>query len=380
MVVESTTGTLLFQWQGEVGGELAVDAGTTLSGLSATFLDPDSARIVVGEECPDHSLRWELADTTVASIAPVDGNRFGFRLTGRVSGVTTVRFRIWHGDHADFTSLEFPVRVRGGVVHVPLAPEAVVVHGACSWISTWNYPPTRNVRKATGPLVVRAGAETGDLDVSFHDSADSLLAVPDTSYAIRVSWSDATRATAHPVAGFPLRVRLAGLSPGVTRCRIHLDYNGVEEYVSGEIPVVVEPEMPAPVMPAPSFWLKKNGVRCVIVRDGALAPSCGTSVASPGYLTAEVGETTDLYSFQLLDATCRASTPGEALYSLVFEFADPCIAGTVRHPEHWDEIMLFHIVGLAAGETTARIRLMRGTTLEAISPPIRVVITPAAPA
>jgi hypothetical protein len=47
----------------------------------------------------------------------------------------------------------------------------------------------------------------------------------------------------------------------------------------------------------------------------------------------------------------------------------------VNHPEHWGEITIFHIEGLAAGETTLRLRLLNAGQVTMTSPPIPVVIT-----
>jgi hypothetical protein len=121
--------------------------------------------------------------------------------------------------------------------------------------------------------------------------------------------------------------------------------------------------------------VRKNGITNVIVVNGAVVPSCGTTIANPGRFETAAGDTTELYSFRLLATDCTASQISSTRYSLAFEFADSAIARIVNHPEHWNETTVFHLEGVAAGQTTLTVRLLDQGLVSMTSPPIPVVIT-----
>jgi hypothetical protein len=84
----------------------------------------------------------------------------------------------------------------------------------------------------------------------------------------------------------------------------------------------------------------------------------------------------DLFSFRILNyATCAETEPSPTFYSLAFEFADPCVAGVVNHPEHSGEYMLFHLRGFTVAETSVRILLIYNNHVEFVSPPLPVRVT-----
>jgi hypothetical protein len=99
------------QWQGTVTGGFTVAPGTSVDDLLVTWINADSTAVVFNPGCDlGFELRWTIANSGIAAITQ-GASRWSFGLHGLSAGMTTVRLRSWHGDHADFSSLEFPIQV-----------------------------------------------------------------------------------------------------------------------------------------------------------------------------------------------------------------------------------------------------------------------------
>lgn len=111
LIVKLNDSVIVQQFQGETVGAIAVTQNQAIRVL-VVFLDPDSVAIEIhDDDCPDHSLGWTIGDEAIVSIAKVANERWVVDISGLAAGSTTIRFRIFHGDHADFTSLPIDVNV-----------------------------------------------------------------------------------------------------------------------------------------------------------------------------------------------------------------------------------------------------------------------------
>jgi len=381
LVLERLGAMLASQWQAAVVGGIALDEGTALDSVAVIFLTPDSVRAAVPSTCP-FELRWEAADTNVVRVLAGAAGPWSVRIVGKVAGSTTLRLRIWHVDHSDFTSQPLPITVTAAIPHTPAgAAGALLFRGADLAASH-----SLNISGAYGRLPVALPGNGLTLGVRFLDGADQPIASLETGHALDWNVANASVATAEAVAGEPWALRLVPVAPGVTTLTVALRWHGGAEYTSAAFDVVVYDTLAVPTVPM-SFLLKKSGLRHVFVRDGAQVPQCCSSV-STGFLPAVADTIEDLFNFRLLayndcalppSQRCAETTPSASQDFVAFEFADAAMCGVVRHPEHVGEYHDFHLRGHAVGETTVRLLYLTGTTVEFRSPPLRVVVTASQP-
>jgi hypothetical protein len=363
------------QWQATVTGEVAIAAGQSLDTVLVRFLAPDST-VLAGDRlaCGDKTLAWEVADTTVLAVAP-GPDPWSVRLVGRVAGSTTVRFRVVHVDHADFTSLPLPIRVVGASPHVPVGATAALLFQGCSRVASHGYA----VPGAYGRIVVARGSPSEPIGVQFLNANGAVVSPDESGYALAWSFSTPGVVQADTVAGRPYHLRLEGLAAGRTTLTVRLVWNGGVELTMGPFDVTVVDPLVAGPMRA-NFLLKRSGVRQVFVRQDTLVASCGATPAV-GSLSVPLDTLTDLIAFRLVNfSNCAETLPSNSFYALAFEFEEPCIAGIVAHPEHIGEYFDFHLRGLSPGETTLRIHYFYLGVRQFTSPPIPVrVAAPTGP-
>lgn len=359
------------QWQATVTGGLAVDANSTLDSVLVRFLAPDS-NVIAGANlaCGDKSLVWTIADSSIVSVRPAGFEPWAVNVVGKAGGSTTIRFQVFHVNHVDFTSQPIPVTVTGAPAHVPVGAVRTILFKGGSRISSWNW----HIPGVYGKLEVETGATTWPIGVQFQ-RADTAYVVPtEPGYALGWTVADPTIATVDTVPGQPWNFTIHGLKSGHTTLVLRLLFNGTTELTTAPFDVVVDNPGAPPSVPA-SFLLKKSGVRYAFVKNDTIVAGCASSTAV-GFLPAKLDTIEDLFQFRLVDfSNCGETTPSSTFYSLVFEFADPFIAGIVGHPEHSGEYFDFHLRGLALGSTTLRIKYLYQNTVAFTSPPIPVQVT-----
>jgi hypothetical protein len=379
-VVERADSVVAMQWQGTVSGGFLLEAGANLGAMRATFLDQDSARVSVGAGCSDLGLRWEIADTTVAQAGTSNGETWSFHLWGKARGSTTLRLRIWHVDHADFTSLELPISVAPSPCALDSLPQGILIEDGPHTVATWNFNPDRGPNISTGPIPVAPGGTRSGLSIRLLGAwnpggggteAGSRAPYPYPSDPITLGWTVANPGVASlaPVPGEPWKFDIAGGMEGTTTVTFRLSCRAGVVWTSGPIAILVDDGSAADL--TPDFYFKKNGVRTVIVDDGVLVSTICGATANPGRLETGVGQLTDLYFTEWWTDACVRVDPASTDF-LVFEFADDGIARIVQHPIHWGERSEFHLEGVSAGETTVRAYYFKGGALNWISPPLPV--------
>jgi hypothetical protein len=374
--LEAGGSTLHSQFQGRIYGTLTVSEGATVTGIEVKWLDVDSMHVAPEPDC-DQTLRWQITQpATIGITASGGGNPWAFDLEGKQVGSTTFQVQIFHSDHADFTSLPITVDVTT-VAADSIAPPALVIMDGADAIATHNFDETNGPGQVTGPIVLRMGTTRAALEAWFVDgpqiSPDGSRArvdIPDGLHSL--AWTVADPAVLDVVANATSdwHFDMVPNQVGATTVRFQLLFNGSPRYTSGDIPVRVTDLVPTDFNN--DFSIKKNGVWTVIVNAGVVAPThCRT--ANPGRLEVDAGDLTDLYFLKFIDATCGELTGSG--WDVQFEFADDGIARTIHHPFHWNEKDEFHIAGVTEGQTTVTLFLMQGGNVQAVSPPIDVVVT-----
>jgi hypothetical protein len=355
------------QWQATVSGGFALDSDEQVNGYALTVLDADSLGITVPAGCP-HEPRYEVADTTIAQVIPDPTDPWRFAIRGKAGGSTSLRVRLWHVDHADFTSQPLPITVTQVVPHVPIGAAGAMLFRGCSRVASWALGIAGGYGKVVVPLQEPARA----YGIEFIDAADVPVDPSESGYDLAWQISNPAIAAVALDAGERWRFRITPQAVGHTTVAFTLRWNGAAEYTTGAFDVVVWDTTAAPAQPM-NFVIRKSGVRHVFVQNGAIVPSCGATIAT-GYMPAPVDTIGDLYSWDGIDfANCSLQPdPSSSQYSLAFDFADPCLAGVVNHPEHTGEYFIFHLRGLALGDTQLRLHLLNQNAVVWRSPPLPV--------
>jgi len=98
---------------GTITGEIDVGVERETALLSLRFIAEDGDLFLPDGD--DASLSWEIADEAIAGIEHHDEDgAWAFHIVGHAAGVTTIRLKILHGDHADFVSRPIEIHVTEG--------------------------------------------------------------------------------------------------------------------------------------------------------------------------------------------------------------------------------------------------------------------------
>ncbi|MEX0680180.1 MAG: hypothetical protein WD097_02270 [Balneolales bacterium] len=82
--------------------------------VTVRFLDEDGDRFEPEDE--EYSLGWEIGNEDVLEIDQhEEDGKWNFHFVGVGSGETYVRFVLFHGDHSDFTSMDFEIQIEDSV-------------------------------------------------------------------------------------------------------------------------------------------------------------------------------------------------------------------------------------------------------------------------
>ncbi|MBN1479612.1 hypothetical protein JXA70_05020 [candidate division KSB1 bacterium] len=110
-LIISANGVGLIRYdKGQVSGELNVKKGDMTPLLTIQFIAEDGD--LFQPQGDDYTLSWDVADAAVADVIQHDEDgKWRLHVRGQSSGSTTIVFKIFHGDHADFVSEPIPIRV-----------------------------------------------------------------------------------------------------------------------------------------------------------------------------------------------------------------------------------------------------------------------------
>lgn len=359
---------LAAQWQGAVSGGVVLEEGQALAGVRVTFLAADSTRIFVSPACDEHSLSWTVADTSLLGVTAAAGERWGVVMTAKQEGETTIRFRILHGDHADFTSQPVAVSIRPHDGEHAEAEGLRVELGAHALATVWQ-------GAATGRLEVSAGDSTHALAVRFLAADGDAFTPVGSGFALTASLDGGAPATVDIVGDWSLR--LHGLAPGLATLTLGLVHDGHADFTA--VPITVEVLAPAD-LPSALAVLEGATHAASWNYDGDRAP------VAAGALLADVGETRTGLDVHALGPWITGAGHGDShrdtvrlpngRYRLECTVADPSVAQVAFDPAApWS----VRLEGLVAGSTGAVFRILDGevVALQTSALPV-VVVGPAA--
>ncbi|MCC7143684.1 MAG: T9SS type A sorting domain-containing protein [Candidatus Eisenbacteria bacterium] len=153
MVLRLQNTAVVTVWQGVVNGKFDLPATVSSGRIDVSFLDENGVEFTPTD--PIYSLRWNAPNPVIATISQLDD--WAFHLTGVNPGVSTLQIKIWHEDHADWTSAVIPVRTVGTTSVEPR-------RGATLALSAPMPNPARNRASVRFSLPSEAG-----VDLSLYD-------------------------------------------------------------------------------------------------------------------------------------------------------------------------------------------------------------------
>lgn len=242
----------------------------------------------------------------------------------------------------------------------------LVISDACTHIASWNFDPEITTG-AFGAVSVAESETRTNLGVAFVDAAGNDID-PGGGRSLQLVVEDESIARVQVSPGLPGVFAVEGRHAGSTTVEVQIVSRGRVEYRSGAIPLLV---FGVPENPRPAFFMRKNGIWCVLVDDGELVSDLCGRIADPGRLETAVGETSEHYFFRRLDDGCNQFNLTGPDYRFTYEFTEDCIARFIIG-DHEPELLTFHLEGLAVGDTGVRLHFFRHDTLEFSSPVIPV--------
>lgn len=92
-------------------GVLSVGAERETHSLDVMFFDEAGDTFALADSCSENRLTWAVADSSVATLVPVTGRPWAFRVAGRRAGSTDAVLRVWHDAHVHLESPPIPILV-----------------------------------------------------------------------------------------------------------------------------------------------------------------------------------------------------------------------------------------------------------------------------
>jgi len=227
--------TLVRQFEGDVTGEIELEVDETLTGLRVIFLDEDEEDIVLPSGCDEWQLRWVDPDTTVARVTRNADDPWSIDVHGRAEGKTSVRLRIWHGDHADFTSLELPI-------HVGHDEHEIEIDGLRLRVD--DVEIASQIEGVVTGQITAIDGETTAISVSFLDEKGDEIPPSELEDELELvaEVDDDTIANVTvpaPRAGNPWMIQVEGLLPGTTTVALRLEHEDHVDFESLDLPLEV---------------------------------------------------------------------------------------------------------------------------------------------
>lgn len=356
---------------GVARGAVELRPGALSLPLDLELLEANGRVVPRDQLRPSTVLSVESGDPTIARVHAVGGDPWTVQVEAIGAGVTNLSARLTRDGGTDFVSTTVPIRVSaGGGPGVA----GMAFRQNCVLTTTYGWNAADLATEVTGRFRARPDQVPVDYRVELLGEWNEETGRRDLVELDRAEWSLYLEGTDPQVAaveavedaaGFVLRVR--GQSEGATSVRLWLQQGDVLWSPTAPIAIEVasDPELD------PDFILKKNGVWTVIRRAGVFGEACGT-VPDPGVMEVEEGHVSEHFVFRLLDEACLQVPGDDETQALEFEFSDPCVARALTYPEHAHAGLSFHLEGLAAGETTLRLRFLDQGVTRFVTPPIPV--------
>lgn len=195
-----------------------------------TVMDPPSDE--------DHSLSWEISNTSLLSVFQHDGEEgsFEFHLKGLAEGTTNIEFFIKHEDHNDFRSGKIPVKIINEA-DAHGEPVGLVVKDEESDSTL----VTVTGSAVSGSLTVSASDSTDHREVEFFDDNNVYFQPEVPPHSLNIVSSDEN---IFQITGLsddePWAFKIKGIAKGTANLTLSLAANGTIEKTFLSITVIVE--------------------------------------------------------------------------------------------------------------------------------------------
>jgi hypothetical protein len=227
-------------------GGLIVEPGATRGDLRATFLGDELASAYGREELQldsSYSLEWEVQNTAIARLAS-DGDAFTVNLQGVQAGNTTVTFRLVRHGGVVYATGSINVHVAAKPAPSAAPDFTLKKDGVWTLINRAGTLMDADCGRAPGPGHV--GAPTDVLSSLYWIKLLKTCSEsnPSSTYTFLFEFEDPCVASVlnHPIHwGERSQFHVYGIQEGQTNVTIYAVRNGVLEYVTPALPVVVTP-------------------------------------------------------------------------------------------------------------------------------------------
>ena len=224
--------------RGVTSDTLVAPAGGLSDHLEVQFYNEDE-EIIDPPTSSDHSLAFEIGDTSIAGIFQHEGEEGGyeFHLRGKKAGVTYIELFIMHEDHSDFRSGEIPVRVENqeGAYGEPVGLK-IYDEESGDLLVTVNADGS-----VTGSLSVSASETTDHREIEFFDENGIEFQPPVPEHSLGYQIADETIAGIDPPTDDePWAFRVIGNTSGSTTIIFSLKHEDSDEYTSSPITINVQ--------------------------------------------------------------------------------------------------------------------------------------------
>lgn len=239
VVLTATYDTVAYYFQGVVraGDTLKAPAGNMLSPhWTVEFLGANRQKLAY-PSTSTHKLGWTIADQSIAEMYRHPGEEWEFHLRGKVSGRTSITFKIVHSDHADFTTRPIPVLVDSSV-HGEAAGLLIVEEA----IGDTLVRVPVGASSAIGTLTARKDSLTEHAVVYFLDDVGVTFQPAVPPHALGFTVADTSVAAIIP-AGVdePWAFQVKGKKVGSTSVVFKLEVSGTPEWSTPSIGITVSP-------------------------------------------------------------------------------------------------------------------------------------------
>jgi hypothetical protein len=222
--------------RGETSDTLYAPLGGLSDHIDVQFYDKNE-NIIDPPSDEDHSLAWAIDDTSMVEVWQHPGEEGGyeFHFRGKKAGTTFIEFFVYHGDHSDFRSGKFPVKVisQEGTHGEPVGLK-LVYEETGEVLSTVNADGS-----VTGLISVSAGTETDHIEAVFFDENNVEFSPTTPEHSLGLTIGDESIAGYEgPDESEPWAFHITGKKAGTTTLTLTLYHEGEAEFTTS--PVTIE--------------------------------------------------------------------------------------------------------------------------------------------
>jgi len=243
IIRDATTKPILVVWQGEVqlmwnGKAISDTLFAPLNALSdhysIKFLDAQK-NIINPPSDADHTLGWNITDTTYLSIIQDSPTDWTFHIKGKKNGSTSIEFFVEHAGHVDVRTPLIPVTILEDTTKFgePVGVRINLEENDVELVSA-------DKTTSTGLLEIEKDSTTKHLEVEFYDSKGKYFQPEFPLHQLAVEITDNTIAEILTETNEPWVIRVKGLKSGSTFIKLKLMVGGISEFTSANVLVVVK--------------------------------------------------------------------------------------------------------------------------------------------